>query len=100
MTTDRDDRTWLTVAGVSAAVVALSIVSANIIGGESGLPEVVWLLIVPIGMFGAGVVCVVSLGMALARAHEVASGTSPWAERVRCHFPPPTPVPGFERDGL
>lgn len=67
MTTDHDDRGLFTLARVSAAVVALSIVLANVIGGDSDLPEVAWLLIVPTGMFGAGVVCLGSLGMALAR---------------------------------
>jgi hypothetical protein len=70
MASDRYDKRLLTVAGVSAAIVVLSIVIGTIAGE---VPEALWLFLVPIGLFGAGLVCVVSLGMALARRARRAS---------------------------
>jgi hypothetical protein len=61
---DRDDRRLLAAACVSAAVLVLSIVVANVKGE---LSEVAWLFVVPIGMLGAFVVCAASLGTLFVR---------------------------------
>jgi hypothetical protein len=61
---DKLDKRWTTVAAVSAAVVALSVVTGTIIGE---LPDVLWILLVPIGMLGGALMCMGSLGVLLAR---------------------------------
>ena len=57
---NRRSQKLLVVAVTSAAIVVVSIVIGTILGE---LPEALWVLLVPIGMLGAGLVCVVSLGM-------------------------------------
>jgi hypothetical protein len=65
----RSDGSWrerpVTVAVVSATVVVLSIATGMVLGGD--IPEALWFLLVPIGMFGGGVVTVIALVMFLAR---------------------------------
>lgn len=69
MATNRRSQRLLVVAGASAAIVIVSIVIGTILGE---LPEAVWVLLVPIGMLGAGLVCVVSLGMFFAQRRRAA----------------------------
>lgn len=69
MATNRRSQRLLVVAGASAAIVIVSIVIGTILGE---LPEAVWVLLVPIGMLGAGLVCVVSLGMFFAHRRRAA----------------------------
>ena len=61
---NRGDRGLLAVACVSATVLVLSIVYANVKGE---LSELAWLFVVPIGMLGAAVLCVASLGTLFVR---------------------------------
>jgi hypothetical protein len=61
---DRRDRTALAVAAVSATVVCVSIVTATVIGDLSSL---MWFLLAPLGTFGAGFVCFISLAVLLSR---------------------------------
>ena len=63
--TEIGERGLLTVAAVSATVVFLSIATGMVLGGD--IPEALWLLLVPIGMFGGGVVAVIALALFLAR---------------------------------
>jgi hypothetical protein len=60
---DHRSRRLLAVAGISATVFVSSIVIGTILGE---LPEALWVLLVPIGMLGAALVCIVSLGMLFA----------------------------------
>jgi hypothetical protein len=55
---NRWSQTPLVVAVVSAAIVVTSIVIGTIVGE---FPEALWVLLVPIGTFAAGLVCLVSL---------------------------------------
>jgi hypothetical protein len=64
MAMGRSDQRLLAVAGVSAAIVVLSIVIGAIIGE---LPEVLWVFLVPIGMLGGAMACLVSLAIFLGR---------------------------------
>jgi hypothetical protein len=61
---NRSRQRLLVVAGVSGTIVVASIVIGTILGE---FPEAVWVFLVPIGTFGAGLVCIVSLGMFFAR---------------------------------
>lgn len=61
---DRGDRRALAVAAVSATVVCVSILTATIIGDLSSL---LWFLLAPLGMFGAGFVCLISLAVLFTR---------------------------------
>jgi hypothetical protein len=61
---NRSRQRLLVVAGVSGTVVVASIVIGTILGE---FPEAVWVFLVPIGTFGAGLVCIVSLVMFFAR---------------------------------
>ena len=54
---------FLTLAAVSATVLVVSVIIANILGE---LPEALWLLLVPIGMWAAGIACATFLVKALA----------------------------------
>lgn len=63
--TEVGERGWLTVATVSSTVVVLSIATGMVLGGD--IPEALWVLLVPIGMLGGGVVAVIALVMFLAR---------------------------------
>jgi hypothetical protein len=54
----------LTVAVASAMVVVVCIVIGTILGD---LPDALWVLLVPVGMLGGALVCVVSLGVFFAR---------------------------------
>lgn len=63
--TEVGERGPLTVAAVSATVVALSIATGMVLGGD--ISEALWVLLVPIGMFGGGVVTVIALVVFLAR---------------------------------
>jgi len=65
----RRSQKLLVVAVTSAAIVVVSIVIGTILGE---LPEALWVLLVPIGMLGAGLVCVVSLGMFFAERGRAA----------------------------
>jgi len=65
----RRSQKLLVVAVTSAAIVVVSIVIGTILGD---LPEALWVLLVPIGMLGAGLVCVVSLGMFFAERGRAA----------------------------
>lgn len=58
-------RALLTVAAVSAAVVVVSITTAVVLGGD--IPNALWWLLVPVGMFGAGAVAVVALAIVVSR---------------------------------
>jgi len=66
---NRRSQRLLVVAGASAAIVVVSIVIGTILGE---FPEALWVLLVPIGMLGAGLVCVVSLGMFFAQRGRAA----------------------------
>jgi hypothetical protein len=61
---NRSRQRLLVVAGVSGTIVVASIVIGTILGE---FPEAVWVFLVPIGTFGAGLVCIVSLVMFFAR---------------------------------
>ncbi|HUQ63818.1 MAG TPA: hypothetical protein VM121_08695 [Acidimicrobiales bacterium] len=61
---DNLDKRWATVAAVSAAVVALSIMVGVVLGE---LPGALWFLVVPGGMLGGIVVCAGSLAVLLTR---------------------------------
>jgi len=61
---NRRSQTPLVVAVASATVVVMSIVIGSILGD---IPEALWVLLVPIGLFGGGLVCVVSLGVHFVR---------------------------------
>ena len=65
----RRSQKLLVVAVTSAAIVVVSIVIGTILGE---LPEALWVLLVPIGMLGAGLVRVVSLGMFFAERGRAA----------------------------
>ena len=60
----RSDRRLLVAAAASALVIVASVVTATIIGE---LPEALWLLLVPIGIFGGIVACATCLALALVR---------------------------------
>jgi len=66
---NRRSQRLLVVAGANAAIVVVSIVIGTILGE---FPEALWVLLVPIGMLGAGLVCVVSLGMFFAQRGRAA----------------------------
>jgi hypothetical protein len=68
---DVGERGWLTVAAISATVVVSSIATGVVLGGD--ISEALWLLLVPIGMFGGGVVAVFAFVMFLSR-RALASG--------------------------
>jgi hypothetical protein len=55
---NRPSRTPLVVAIASATVVVISIVIGTVLGD---IPDALWVLLVPIGLLGGGLVCVASL---------------------------------------
>jgi hypothetical protein len=61
---NRRSQTPLIVAVASATVVVMSIVIGTILGD---IPDALWVFLVPIGLLGGGVVCLVSLGVFFAR---------------------------------
>lgn len=61
---EADDRRLLAAAVISAAVVALSVL-IGVVGGE--LSSWLWVLLVPVGTFGAGLVFVGSFGALVVR---------------------------------
>ena len=57
-------RTPLVVAIASATVVVISIVIGTVLGD---IPDALWVLLVPVGLLGGSLVCVVSLAVFFAR---------------------------------
>lgn len=55
-----NERRLLVVAAVGAVVVCASITAGVVLGGD--IPEVLWVLLVPIGMFTAGIVAIGAFG--------------------------------------
>ena len=67
-------RPLLLAAAASALLVAVSIISANIIGE---LPEALWFIFVPVGMLGGAVTCVTCLALAFVRRPRKSGLQSP-----------------------
>jgi hypothetical protein len=61
---NRRSQNPLIVAVASATVVVMSIVIGTILGD---IPDALWVLLVPIGLLGGGLVCLISLGVFFAR---------------------------------
>ena len=61
------ERRWQMATAVGAAIVALSILTAVVIGE---LPDALWVIVVPVGMLGGAVVTIVSAGAWLAARSE------------------------------
>lgn len=71
LTTARADRALLVSAAVGAAALVVSIVIGNVLGE---LPDLLWLLCVPIGMLGGAVTCLVSLALLWGRRRGARRG--------------------------
>jgi hypothetical protein len=61
---NRRSQTPLVVAVASAVVVVISIVIGTVL---DDIPDALWVLLVPVGLLGGGLVCLVSLGVFFTR---------------------------------